>query len=150
MSKTKIKFNTPVLDMYGEPVKMPDSSQPPERHVPDGRGGTVPQYPLVAMQFHKAVCNALGHKYEGEQTLPQDKQMFRWRVACKVAKAATPGHSGEVALKPDEITEAVECCNKAYEPFIFGFIKAMMIPDENARDEETVANLGKPQEGEQA
>jgi hypothetical protein len=139
-TKSKINFGVLVLDFYGKPVTMPDQSKEPIGHIPDGRGGTAPRYPETTMPLHQACVNALGQKYAGEENMSREEQQKRWRLGAKVAKAKING-TGEVTLKPDEITDILICANKAYPPFIFGYIQAMLNPDEV--DEQLLNELGK-------
>jgi hypothetical protein len=128
--KIRINFADTLKDFYGDEIKTPDQSKQPIGYIVSDNGKSIPQYPLTIMPLGRACTTALGGRYEGETLTPEQTQK-RWRIGMKVAKYATPGHSGVVALRAEEVTELLVCTGKAYPPFIAGYIKATISPEDD-------------------
>jgi hypothetical protein len=136
VAKLKINFAAELLDFYGAAIQVEDRSVPAIGTHPDGS----PKYPLGPMRLMKACTNALGGFYEKEGNPTHEVKQKRWRIGCKVAKAAVNG-TGEVTLKADEVTEILACVNYAYPPQVAGVVRAMLDPSDE--DEQFLEGLGK-------
>lgn len=130
MAKTdvKVNFSQILLDFYGKPLKMADTSEEPIGKYPDGSD----KFPIVQMTLMRACTNALAVEVPGTKITPEQK-LKRWHLGCKVAKAAING-TGLVTMTPAEVTELANVVKDAYGPVVAGVANALLTGDKVDRE----------------
>lgn len=130
MAKTDVKvdFSQVLLDFYGKPLKMADTSEEPVGTYPDGSN----KFPIVQMTLMKACTNALAGEVPGVKITPEQK-LKRWHLGCKVAKAAING-TGQVTMTPAEVTELANAVKDAYGPVVAGVANALLTGDKTDKE----------------
>lgn len=141
-NKIRIDFKQILRDVYGTPVKTEDRTVQPTTVLPNGQK----VYPEIEMPLHHACVQALLYSPGPDKQQPsRELGRKRYLVSCKIAKAALDGHSGVVALKPDEVTATLDAVDLMYGPVVTGAVHAIFnASDDDAALAEAYAGIGKP------